>query len=84
MEFVFMVAVVLGVALGICVAVACVKFYRRGVNDGMAVFQHEELPIDEPKPVKETPATNEEKAMMDRYEAILAYNPYNTEGETNG
>jgi hypothetical protein len=78
MEFVFMVAVVLGVALGICVAVACVKFYRRGVNDGMAVFQHEELPMDEPKPkpVKETP----DPEMGRMVDAILGYDPYNPEG----
>ena len=74
-----MAIAMVGTALGLAVAAACVAFYRKGVKDGGGFAAARG---GAPKQGADKPAADEgEAAMMRRYETILSYDPYNLSRE---
>lgn len=70
----------LEILLVICVAsmpawaFLCMWFYRRGVKDGRRTEKNQDPePIIKPKPA---PVGEDAENLMDRFEAILNYDPY--------
>jgi len=75
MELVYLIV---GVALGIGVAFACMMFFCRGIKVGMAVERKEEPPLIIPQ--KAEPPTEEEKKTADdmyqKINVLMGYDPY--------